>query len=150
MSGWVKEAICGANSHLTGDQRQQLCIPAMISEGFRPHGQVWPACHSKRLWMLPCGVIHKPLLSSTWRISLPRREDLLEQCWWQLAQHLKYSSTAFDMTVVLCLIFWATIIHSIYLRFMSSPSMQHFLFNIWSSDFWKYFFYFLAIFGAFS
>ena len=52
VSGWVKEAICGAYSHLTGKQGQQIGKRAMISKGFRPHGQVWPACHSKRLWML--------------------------------------------------------------------------------------------------
>ena len=65
VSGWVKEAISGAYSHLTGEQRQQIGIRAMISEGFRPPGQVWPVCHSKRLWMVRCGVVHKPLLSST-------------------------------------------------------------------------------------
>ena len=44
VSGWVKETISGAYSHLTGEQRQQ--IGAMISEGSQPHGQVWSACHS--------------------------------------------------------------------------------------------------------
>ena len=38
--------------------------------------------------------------------------------------------TVLDRTVVL-----STIIHSIYLRFMSGPSMQRCLFNFWSSDF---------------
>ena len=58
-------------------------------------GLQWPACHLKQLWMLQLGAAHKPLRSSTLRISLLQRDDLVEQAWKRLAQRLENKNRSF-------------------------------------------------------
>ena len=112
----------------TGAQRQQMGIPATVFRGVRTTWATLASVPFKEI--LDAAVrTHPQTLAQFYLKDLPAKK-----AWFSIVR-----STAFDRMVVFCLLCWATIIHSIYLRFMSGPSMQRCLFNFLSSDFWKYF-----------
>ena len=136
---WYRSAIAafhqGAYSHLTGKQRQRVGIRAHDIRGV---GTTWAGLASVPFKEIMDAAAWSRAQTFTrfYLKDLPATKGRFSRSVLMTAdtgsKNLNDRSAALDRMVVLC---WATIIHSIYLRFMSGPSKQRCLFNFWSFEF---------------